>query len=97
MHGDSKPINQIETREVIKSGILGGWIGAVICALSTLPLGILVAVIIQSAIDDRYGSSDEFLASNAVLSLMGFGALCGGISGPIIAVMTMKSVNTPSS
>ena len=76
-----------ETRETIKSGLIGGWIGVAVGALSTLPLGILVAVVIQSAIDDRYGSSDEIAASIAVASLMGFGALCGGISGPIIAVI----------
>ena len=74
----------------IKIGVLGGWIGALAGAVSTIPLGLVLAVIIQLSMDDRRGAGDEILAMIVALSLMGFGALCGGISGPIIAVMTRR-------
>ncbi|MXX93741.1 MAG: hypothetical protein F4Y63_09905 [Chloroflexi bacterium] len=48
-------------------------------------------VLVQLNIDDRRNSGEEIIAAIVFASLMAFGALCGGISGPIIAVMTMRN------
>lgn len=72
----------------IKLGVFGGWIGIVAGAIASLPFAAITAVIIQLAVDDRR-DTDEILSAFAVMGWMAFGALCGGIGGPIIAVKTM--------
>ena len=72
----------------IKLGVFGGWVGVVVGAIASLPFAVIAAVIIQLSVDDRR-DTDEILSAFAVMGWMAFGALCGGISGPIIAVMKM--------
>ena len=82
----------MDTLSVIKQAVIGGLLGTVIGAITTIPVALIVGVLLNAAAQ----ADDATLLGLTLVFGLGFGAICGGISGPLIAVMTMSISDAPN-